>query len=423
MGMTLAQKILARASKRQMAEAGEYLVADVDLAMTHEGLWGVYPILKEGGVTRLWNLERIVNLLDHWVPAPTVQAAETHKIVRQAVKEFGIRYSYRENAGICHQVIPEKGHVVPGDLIVGTDSHTTTYGAFGAAATGIGFSEMAYVLATGKLWFRVPETIRFEMEGDLSPGVMSKDLLLHLAMKYTAEVAQYRSIEFAGSAAKGMTLSSRMTMSNMAVELGAKFGFFEPDEKVEKFLEGRAKKTFQMVKPDPDAPYEQILRVDVWKIEPQIALPSNVDNVKSISQLGEIIVDQAFIGSCTNGRIEDLRIAADILRGRKVSNNLRLIVIPASWEVYREALKTGILEILIDSGAIICNPTCGPCFGGGMGLLAPGERCIASINRNFQGRMGSSDAEVYLGSPATVAASAIEGRIADPRKYLSRRMA
>lgn len=418
MGMTLAEKILARASKRQVTEAGEYVVADVDLAMTHDALWSVYPILKEAGVTRLWNPERVVNLLDHWVPAPTVQAAENHKLIRRAVKEFGIHYTYGENAGICHQVLPEKGHVVPGDLIVGTDSHTVTYGAFGTAATGIGHSEMAYVLATGKLWFRVPETIRFEMAGDLSPGVMSKDLLLHLAREYTAEVAQYKSIEFAGSTAKAMTVSSRMTMSNMAVELGAKFGFFEPDEKVVKFLEGRAKKSFQMVKPDSDASYEQIFKVDVRKIEPQIALPSKIDNVKSISQLGEIIVDQAFIGSCTNGRIEDLKIAADILKGRKVNNNVRLIVIPASWEVYREALKSGILEILIDSGAIICNSTCGPCFGGSMGLLAHGERCIASINRNFQGRMGSSDAEVYLGSPATVAASAIEGRIADPRKYL-----
>ncbi|MBI5966594.1 MAG: 3-isopropylmalate dehydratase large subunit [Deltaproteobacteria bacterium] len=418
MGMTLAEKILARASGRQSVKAGDFVVASIDLAMTHEGLRGAYPVLKEAGVKKLWDPEKVVNLFDHWVPAPTVQAAIHHKTLRQAAAEFGIRHVYGENAGICHQVLPEKGHVVPGDLIVGTDSHTVTYGTFGAAATGIGYSEMAYVLATGKLWFRVPETIRFQMEGNLSSGVMSKDLLLYLAGKYSAEVAQYKAIEFSGSTAKKMSLSSRMTMSNMSVELGAKFGFFEPDEKVADFLKGRAKKPYALIKADPGASYEKVFQVDTSKIEPQVALPSNVDNVQPVSQLGKVTINQAFIGSCTNGRIEDLKIAAEILRGKKVNPQVRLLVIPASWEVYREALKSGILETLVDAGAIICNSTCGPCFGGHMGLLAPGERCVASINRNFQGRMGSSEAEVYLGSPATVASSAIEGVIADPRQYL-----
>ncbi len=418
MGMTLAEKILARASGRHSVKPGEYVVANIDLAMTHEGMRGVFPILKEAGVKKVWDPEKVVNLLDHWVPAPTVQAAEHHKRIRQAVVELGIRYAYGEKAGICHQVLPEKGHVVPADLIVGTDSHTVTYGAFGAAATGIGYSEMAYVLATGKLWFRVPETIKFQIEGELPPAVMSKDLLLYLAGQYSAEVAEYKAIEFRGSTAKMMSLSSRMTMSNMSVELGAKFGFFEPDEKVAEFLKGRVRKTYPMIQADRDASYEKVFGVDASGVEPQVALPSSVDNVKAVSQLGEIILDQAFIGSCTNGRIEDLRIAADILKGKKVHSRVRLLVIPASWEVYREALKSGILETFVDAGAIICNSSCGPCFGGHMGILAPGERCIASINRNFQGRMGSSDAEVYLGSPATVAASAVEGRIADPRNYL-----
>jgi 3-isopropylmalate/(R)-2-methylmalate dehydratase large subunit len=418
MGMTLAEKILARASGRHSVKPGEYVVANIDLAMTHEGMRGVFPILKEAGVKKVWDPEKVINLLDHWVPAPTVQAAEHHKRIRQAVVELGIRYAYGEKAGICHQVLPEKGHVVPADLIVGTDSHTVTYGAFGAAATGIGYSEMAYVLATGKLWFRVPETIKFQIEGELPPAVMSKDLLLYLAGQYSAEVAEYKAIEFTGSTAKMMSLSSRMTMSNMSVELGAKFGFFEPDEKVSEFLKGRIQKTYPMIQADTDASYEKVFEVDASRIEPQVALPSSVDNVKAVSQLGEIILDQAFIGSCTNGRIEDLRIAADILKGKKVHSRVRLLVIPASWEVYREALKSGILETFVDAGAIICNSSCGPCFGGHMGILAPGERCIASINRNFQGRMGSSDAEVYLGSPATVAASAVEGRIADPRNYL-----
>lgn len=418
MGMTLAEKILARASGRQSAKAGDFVVASIDLAMTHEGMRGVYPILKETGVPKLWDLEKVFSILDHWIPAPNVQAAEYHKSIRQAVKEYGIRYAYGENAGICHQVVLEKGHVVPGDLAVGTDSHTVTYGAVGAASTGIGFSEMAYVLATGKLWFMVPETIRFEMEGNLSRGVSSKDLFLYLAGQYTAEVAQYKAIEFAGSTARKMSLSSRMTMSNMSVELGAKFGFFEPDEKVAEFLKGRAKKPYSMIKADADASYEKVFKVDVSQIEPQVALPFNVDNVKPISQLEKVVVDQAFIGSCTNGRIEDLKVAADILKGKKVNPGVRLLIIPASWEIYREALKSGFLEIFANAGAIICNSTCGPCVGAHMGVLAAGERCIASMNRNFQGRMGSMEAEVYLGSAATVAASAIEGIITDPRKYL-----
>jgi 3-isopropylmalate/(R)-2-methylmalate dehydratase large subunit len=418
MSMTMAEKILARAAGRTAVKAGEFVLADIDLAMAHEGMRGVYPILKKAGVPQVWDPEKVVNLIDHWVPSPSIQAAENHKIIRQAVEELGIRYAYGENAGICHQVVPEKGHVVPGDLIVGTDSHTVTYGAFGAAASGIGASEMAYVLATGKLWFRVPETIRIEMSGDLPRGVMSKDLLLHIAGRYSVEVAQYKAVEFAGPTARNLTLASRMTMSNMSVELGAKFGFFEPDEKVHEFLKGRARKPYHPITADPGAAYEQLLQVDASGLEPQIALPPNVDNVKPVSSIGRIPIDQAFIGSCTNGRIEDLRCAAEILKGKKAHSRVRLLVIPASWEVYREALKSGILEVLADAGAVICNSNCGPCFGASMGLLASGERCIASINRNFQGRMGSNDAEVYLGSPATVAASAIAGEITDPRKYL-----
>jgi 3-isopropylmalate/(R)-2-methylmalate dehydratase large subunit len=418
MGMTLAEKILARASGRSSVRAGDYVVAEIDLAMIHEGMRGVYPILKEAGIKKIWAPDKVVSLIDHWVPAPTVEAAVHHQTVRKAVEEYGIRHAYGEKAGICHQVLPEKGHVVPGDLIVGTDSHTVTYGAFGAAATGIGYSEMAYVLATGKLWFRVPETIQFKMEGNLASGVMSKDLLLYIAGRYSAEFAQYKAIEFNGSTARQMSIDSRMTMSNMSVELGAKFGFFEPDEKVADFLRGRAKKPYSPIRPDPDAIHESVHRVDASTLEPQVAFPHNIDNVRPISRAGRVKIDQAFIGSCTNGRIEDLRIAAQILKGRKVHPQVRLIVVPASWEVYREALQEGILEIFVDAGALICNSTCGPCFGGHMGLLAPGEKCVASINRNFQGRMGSPESEVFLGSPATVAASAVEGIIADPRNHL-----
>jgi 3-isopropylmalate/(R)-2-methylmalate dehydratase large subunit len=420
MGMTLAEKILARASGRSSVKAGEFVIAQIDLAMTHEGLRGVYRVMKEAGVQKVWNGKRVVNLLDHWIPAPTVEAAENHKLIRRAVVDLGINYTYGENAGICHQVVPEKGHVLPGSLIVGTDSHTVTYGAFGAAATGIGYSEMAYVLATGELWFRVPETIRIKMEGNLSPAVMSKDLILYISGKYSTEIAQYKSIEFSGNLAKKLSLSSRITMSNMSVELGAKFGFFEVDEKVIDFLKGRGRgEQYHIVKADEDASYDREIKIEVSRIEPMVALPHGIDNVKSISDVQDILVDQAFLGSCTNGRLEDLEIAAHILKDKKISSKVRLIIIPASWEIYRQAIKLGILETLIDAGAIVCNSSCGPCFGAHMGLLASNERCISSTNRNFIGRMGSSESEVFLASPATVAASALEGKIADPRKYIS----
>ncbi len=418
MGMTLAEKILARASGKDEVKAGEFITARIDLAMCHEALGMASDGFRSAGAKKVWDSDKVVVMLDHYVPSPTVKTAEMHKKVRKDVKDLGITHYYGESEGVCHQVLVEKGHVLPGRLVVATDSHTTTYGALGAAGTGIGFSEMAYVLATGELWFRVPETIRFEISGALSPLVMSKDVILSIAGTYRTEVAQYKSIEFTGPVAENMTLGSRMTMSNMSVELGAKFGFFEPDDKVVDFLNGRARKAYSLVQPNLDAVYESVHRVDASILEPQVAFPQNIDNVKSISRVERVKIDQAFIGSCTNGRIEDLRIAAQILKGKKVHPQVRLIVVPASWEVYREALRAGILETLVDAGALICNSTCGPCFGGHMGLLAPGERCIASINRNFQGRMGSAESEVYLGSPATVAASAVEGVIADPRNHL-----
>lgn len=417
MRMTLAEKILARSSGRTEVKVGDYVTANVDLVMVHDGMASVSPILNEAGIKRIWDLSKVVCLLDHYTPSPTVQAAESRRLVENTVEALNIRNFYGQKAGICHQVLPEKGWVLPGELIVGTDSHTTTYGAFGAAGTGIGFSEMAYVLTTGKLWFKVPETIKLFIWGTLSPRVMSKDIILYIAGKYSTSVAQYKSVEFLGPVAKEMSIASRMTMSNMAVEIGAKFGFFEPDEKVRQYLASRTKKSFDLISPDEDAVYEREYEVDVTNLEPQIALPFAVDNVKPLSEVGMVRVDQAVLGSCTNGRLEDLRVAAEILKGRKVHPNTRLLVIPASAEVYKEALTEGILYTLVDSGAIICPPGCGPCFGAHMGLLASGESCIASINRNFKGRMGSPEAKVYLASPATVVASAIEGKIADPRKY------
>lgn len=417
MGMSLAQKILARASGKTEVRPGEYVTANVDLAMAHDAIGVVINILNEAGIKKIWDPDKVVSILDHLTPAPTVQAAEAHKMVENAVKAFNIRHFYGQWAGICHQVLPEKGWVLPGQLIVGTDSHTTTYGAFGAAGTGLGFTDMAYVFATGKLWFRVPETIKFVMSGTAPPGVMSKDIILYIAGKYSVSVAQYKAVEFAGPVAKEMSLASRMTMSNMSVEIGAKFGFFEPDEKVRQYLSTRTNKLFDLISPDGDAVYEKEYEVDVSQLEPQIAIPYAIDNVKPVSQVGEVKLNQALLGGCTNGRLEDLRVAADIVKGRKVHPDTRLLVVPASAEVYKEAIAEGILYTLADSGAIILNSSCGTCFGAHMGLLASGESCIASINRNFKGRMGSPEAKVYLASPATVAASAIEGKIADPRKY------
>jgi len=417
MGMTLAEKILARASGQEIVNPGQYVSAKIDLAMAHEALAGVFINLGRAGWNKVWDPSRIVSVLDHYVPPPTERSAEIHKVVRAAVKQWGIENFYGERAGICHQILPEKGHVLPGMLIVGTDSHTTTYGAFGAAGTGIGSSEMAYVFATGQLWFKVPETIKFYLTGQLPRSVMSKDVLLFMAGKYSAEIAQYKAVEFAGPLAEAMSLASRMTMSNMAVEIGAKFGFFVPDSKVLDFLRERTQKPLTLMAPDADAHYESIYEIDVTSLEPQVAFPFSVDNVHPVSEAKDVKIHQAFIGSCTNGRLEDLHTAARILQGKNVHPEVRLLVVPASWEIYRQAIKDGTLETLLAAGAVIGNSSCGPCFGAHMGLLGSEENCVAAINRNFKGRMGSLKAKVFLASPATVAASALEGKIADPREY------
>ena len=417
MGMTLAQKILARAAGRDFVESGQYVVARVDRAMAHDAMAAVYLILREAGIKKVWDPDRIVCLLDHANPSPTIQTAETVKVVEEAVKFFNLGNYYGMRSGICHQVMVDYGWVVPGELIVGTDSHTTTYGALGAAGTGIGFSEMAYVFATGKLWFKVPETIEFSMVGRLPARVTSKDAILYIAGKYSSDVAQNKAVEFNGPVAKALSVAGRMTMSNMAMEIGAKFGFFQPDEKLRRFLSSRTNRKFELICSDKDAVYERSYEIDVTGLEPQVALPYTVDNVKPVSEIGDVKINQAVLGSCTNGRLEDLKMAADIVRGKKVDAHVRLLVFPASVEVYKAALRRGILSTLIESGAIICNPGCGPCFGAHMGILAAGETCIASINRNFKGRMGSPESKVYLASPVTVAASALEGKIADPRNH------
>ncbi|UCD08039.1 MAG: 3-isopropylmalate dehydratase large subunit [Dehalococcoidales bacterium] len=417
--MTIAQKILARASGKQEVRTGEYVTADIDLVMANDsGLKNIIPILNEAGVKKLWDPTRIVVVFDHYSPPSTVEQAELHRQIRDSLQSLGVNNLYDVGVGIEHQVLVEKGWVVPGELIVAGDSHTTTHGALGAAATGIGSSEVAYVMATGKLWFRVPETIKFILSGTLPPIVTSKDVILYIAGKYSTSVAQYMSIEFSGPTAREMSLESRLTISNMSVEIGAKFAIFEPDEKVEEYLEERTTKQYKPVYADKDAIYKAVYEIDVSNIEPQIALPYEVDNVKPVSELTGTRIHQALLGSCTNGRIEDLRIAAEIIKGRKINQQTRFLVVPASSEVYSQAAIEGLIEVFLKAGVTICPPGCGACFGSHMGLLADGENCVASINRNFKGRMGSSDSSVFLASPATVAASAIEGKIADPRNYL-----
>ncbi len=417
MPMTMAEKILARASGKKKVNAGEYVTAEIDKFMCHEAFAAVYVNLSSAGITRIPHPDRVMVFLDHYVPAPTQRAAFIHRLVREGVEKLGIQHYYGERAGIAHQAMMELGHVSPGDLIIGTDSHTCTYGALGAAATGIGITEMTYAIATGEIWFRVPVTIRFILQGKLRPPLTSKDVILKIAGDYSSEIAQYKSVEFTGPAASAMSIDSRMTMSNMSIEIGAKFGMFEFDEKAMAYLGGKAGCT-SAIMADKDAPYEKVYEVDVGNIEPQVALPHTVDNVRPVSQVREISIDQAVLGSCTNGRLEDLEMAASILKGKKINGRVRMLVIPASWNIYQRAIENGTLSTLIRAGAIILNPGCGPCFGAYGGLLTDGEKCISSTNRNFKGRMGSGQAEVYLASPATVAASAVTGRITDPRELM-----
>lgn len=417
MPMTLAEKILANAAGQERTSAGDFVVADIDLAMVHDIFAAqVFQLLVEHGIDGVFDPEKVVVVIDHLVPAPTAEAAELHRRIRNHVGRLGIPHFYDAGEGICHQLLPERGHIRPGMLVVGTDSHTTTYGALGAGGTGIGTSEMVYALATGRLWFLVPETIRFELSGSLQPAVSWKDVILHLAGRFGADSAQYRALEFAGPAAGAADMASRLTVSNMALEMGAKFGFFAADAVTEDYLQQSGAGPTGAFTPDPGARYQAVHDISLTDISPQVALPHDVDNVSSVEEVEGVDIQQAFIGSCTNGRIEDLAEAARVLKGRHIATGVRLLVAPASRRILQEAGETGILATLIDAGASVLPPGCGPCFGGHGGLLAPGERCIGTHNRNFIGRMGSPDAEIYLASPATVAASALAGHIKDPRR-------
>jgi 3-isopropylmalate dehydratase large subunit len=417
MGHTLAEAILGRAAGRPV-RAGEFVTCAVDFCLVHDIFAGtLFDTLERLGIHRVWDPDRVAVVLDHFSPPPSAAVASLHRRIRQGVERFGIRHFFDTGQGICHQLLVETRLVRPGMLVVGTDSHSTTYGAVAAAGTGIGTSEMAYAVATGTLWFQVPPTIRCELQGRLGVGVSWKDLILHLLGQYGAEFAQYRALEFTGEAVGSVDLAGRMSVANMAVEAGAKFCFFPPDAVTRAFYREAG---LSWPQPDPDAPYERTVSVDLSRLEPLVALPHRVDHVRPVREVEGLAIDQAFLGSCTNGRVEDLEEAARYLRGRKVHPRTRLLVGPASRAVYEEASRRGILAELVAAGATVLPPGCGPCFGGHLGLLGDGERCIGTHNRNFQGRMGSPQAEIYLASPATVAASAVCGHIADPREVLAR---
>jgi len=418
MGMTLAEKILARASGRDSVAPDQIVVARVDLAMSHENADLVRKSFLEIGVGHVWDASKIVIIFDHRIPAESEKTATTHKAVREFVAAQGIRHFYDVGrGGICHQVLAENGHSRPGMVLVGTDSHTTTHGAFGAFATGIGATEMAGVWTEGTLWFKVPSTLRIEVEGEFRPWISAKDLILHIIGRLGAAGADYRAVEFDGPAIRRMSVASRMVLANLAMEMGAKVAFTPVDETLVEYLRPRTTETLEMIGPDADARYEQVIRLDagedLW--EPQIACPHSVDHVKPLSALGEVLVDQAVLGSCTNGRLEDVEVAARVVAGHTVHRRTRMVVIPASQQIYREAMRLGYLDALVAAGAIINPPGCGPCVGVHQGILAAGETCVSSTNRNFLGRMGSKDSLVYLASPAVVAASAIAGKLAHPQ--------
>jgi len=417
LGKTFAEKCLGQKAGKSVV-AGEVVTVSPDRLLSHDNSAAILKEFQKLGVSAVKDARKIVIVLDHIVPASAEKYAQNHKEIREFVAEQKIPNFFDIHHGICHQVFPEKGFALPGKLILGADSHTTSYGALGAFSAGIGRSEMASVWATDEIWLRVPETLKVVMTGRLQTGVFSKDLILKIIGDNGADRANYMSIEFAGPAASDFSISSRLVLANMAAEMGAKNGYFPPDNTTFSWLKGKAREKFEPIYSDSDAHFESILAYDLSAVEPQVACPHTVDNVQPVSALEGQVFHQALIGTCTNGRMEDLEVAASILKGKKIHPSIRTLVIPASRTEYLKAMRAEILDVLSEAGCVILNPGCGPCLGAHQGILAPGEIALSTANRNFRGRMGSRDSEIYLASPATVAASALEGKFTDPRKYL-----
>ncbi|MDD4961341.1 MAG: 3-isopropylmalate dehydratase large subunit [Candidatus Marinimicrobia bacterium] len=421
MGMTITEKILAAHCGKMRVEPGMLINAGIDLVMCHDvTTTPAIDLLKEHGINKVFDPDKIVVMPDHFIPNKDIKSAEMVRKIRLWAKDNNINAFYDLGRhGVCHALLPEQGHVKAGMTIVGADSHTCTHGAFGAFSTGIGSTDLAAALATGELWFKVPASLLFKLEGELPSGVYAKDLILDIIRRIGVDGALYRAMEFSGSAVDGMDMESRMTICNMAIEAGAKSGIMAPDAVSAAYLKERGIEEQADIQSDADAVYEQRFDIDVAALEPMVAFPDLPSNGRRISDIREKIpLDQVYIGSCTNGRISDLRIAAKILKGQRVANGTRCIVVPASTEIWKQANREGLLDIFAEAGAAVSTPTCGACLGGHMGILAAGERCISTTNRNFTGRMGSPDSEVYLASPATAAASALRGYICDPRPFL-----
>lgn len=421
--MTLAERLLARASGRRSVLPGEIVEADVDIAMAHEACAQVIEPFERMGARKVWDRTRIVIPIDHWVPASTEHSATLHRSIREFVRKYGIEHFYDVGRhGICHQVLVEERFVLPGDLVVGTDSHTNMAGALGAFASGIGPTEMAAVFATGRIWLRVPRTVLAHISGRLGPPAASKDLALKIIGSLGDDGARYMAVEFAGPAIASMELWERLTLTNMTTEMGAKAGLIPPDARVREHLEagdiknGRGADLEERLSlaPDSDAGYARKLEVDASEVEPMVACPSSPTNVRPITEVEGTPVDQVFIGSCTNARIQDLRVAARVLKGRHIADNVRLLVFPATTRVYRQAVREGLMDIFMDAGGVFNPASCGACFGGMGGVLGKDEVCASTSNRNYVGRMGHPTAKVYLMSPASAAATAIEGRITRP---------
>ncbi len=417
MHKTIAEKILSEHAGRNL-RAGDIAVIDVDIVMAQDGT-GPLAVsqLKKMGFEKVANPSKSIFFIDHAAPSPRKELSDSHKVLRDFARESGAKLS-DIGEGICHQILVES-YVCPGNVVIGADSHTCTSGALGAFATGMGSTDIAVGFALAKTWLMVPYSIKVNFNGVLNKGIYAKDLIIYLIGKITAEGATYKALEFSGKVGENLNMDDRFTISNMAVEAGAKTGLFPADEITKKYLQDQGRrKCYREIKADEGAGYEAVLDVDCSELEPMVSLPHTVDNVSVVSKLGKIKVDQVLIGTCTNGRLIDLKIAAEILKGRKVAGSVRLIVVPASKSVYLDALKSGIIETLIESGAVVISPGCGPCVGVHQGILADGEVCLSTQNRNFKGRMGNPDSFIYLSSPATAAWSAVKGYIADPREVL-----
>jgi len=417
--LTLVEKILAAHTDKKEVSPGEFINARVDLILANDI---TAPIaireFQRIGVDRVFDPKKVVMVPDHFVPNKDIASAEQTKLMREFALEQKILYFEVGRMGIEHVLLPEQGLVLPGDVVIGADSHTCTYGALGALATGMGSTDIAAAMATGDIWMKVPPSIKLIYHGTLGEWVGGKDLILFTIGDIGVDGALYSAMEFTGEAVEALSIDGRFTMANMAIEAGAKAGVFRVDNKTQLYIKPRAKRPYMVYEPDGDAEYSQVFEYDVSALEPQVALPHSPANTKPVSQVGDIEINQAVIGSCTNGRLEDLRLAAQILKGKKVHPGVRCIILPGSQQVYLDALREGLIGIFIRAGAAVSTPTCGPCLGGHMGVLADGERCISTTNRNFVGRMGSPKSEVYLSNPAVAAASAIKGRISSPEEVI-----